>query len=372
MSPLAERLDMSTRYPTKSKESVSSLTAPVMTESCKNSRAVDVLTGRRVLVTGATGFTGSRLAEKLCDQRAEVVAIHRRDNIPGNLRGKAISWVKGDVYDPEVTKQACRGVEYIFHVAAAYREAGIADEVYTRVHVDSTRLLAQEALRQSCFRRFIHVSTVGVHGHIDGEPVDESAPFHPGDIYQSTKAEAEVWIREFAAMNGLELTVVRPTAIFGPGDLRLLKLFRMAKLPVVPLIGFGKGYYHLIHVADLVDCLMLVATHSQAAGEVFICGNTEPVRLKNMVRAIAGQLGRHPRFVHLPAWPFFAAAHVCERVCSLIGVAPPLYPRRVAFFTKDRAFDTGKLQRKLEFQFRYDNARGLRQTCDWYVENRWL
>lgn len=343
-----------------------------MTGTSRNIGADSGLAGRRVLVTGATGFTGSRLAERLCERGAEVVAIHRRDNIPGSLTGRGISWIRGDVYEPDVTRQACQGVEYIFHVAAAYREAGIADEVYGRVHVESTRLLAQEALRQPCFRRFVHVSTVGVHGHIEGGPVDESAAFHPGDVYQRTKAEAEIWIREYAALNGLSLAVVRPAAIFGPGDRRLLKVFRMAKLPVVPLIGFGKGYYHLIHVDDLVDCLMLVATHPQAAGEVFICGNTEPVRLKDMVREIAGQLGRHPRFMHLPAWPFFAAAHICEKVCRIIGVKPPLYPRRVAFFTKDRAFNTGKLRRMLEFQCRYDNASGLRQTCGWYVENKWL
>lgn len=325
-----------------------------------------------VLVTGATGFTGSLLVEKLVRLGARVTAIHRRDNIPERLQELPVRWLKGEIYDPEVIEQACTAVEYIFHVAAAFREAGIADEIYRRVHVESTQLLAKQALNQPAFKRFIHVSTVGVHGHIKSIPADETTSFAPGDIYQVTKTEAEQWIRQFSAEQNLPLTVIRPAAIYGPGDRRLLKLFQMAKLPVVPIIGFGAGYYHLIHVEDLTDCLIQAAKHPAALGEVFICGNEKPVRFSDMVRTIAEEMGRHPLFIRLPAWPFFTIGWLCEMLCRPLGLEPPIYRRRVAFFTKDRAFDTTKLRTLLGFTSSFDNQRGLREVCAWYRREGWL
>jgi dihydroflavonol-4-reductase len=328
--------------------------------------------GCRVLVTGATGFAGARLVQKLCALGAQVVALHRRDNLPETLNGQAVEWLRGEIFDAEVVRAACREVQVVFHLAACYRQAGLADRVYHRVHVEGTQLLAQEVLRQGSLRRFVHVSTVGVHGHVEHGLDDESAPFRPGDVYQRTKAEAELWIRAFAAVQELPLTVMRPAAIYGPGDRRLLKLFRLAKLPLVPLIGAGQGFYHLIHVDDLVDSLLLGATDPRALGEVFICGNAEPIRLKEVIREIAGHLGHRPRFLHLPEAPISLAARVCEDLRKRFGFEPILYPRRVAFFTKERSFNTGKLHQVLDFMEQYGNRDGLRQTCDWYRQHGWL
>jgi dihydroflavonol-4-reductase len=327
--------------------------------------------GCRVLVTGATGFTGARLVERLCELGAQVVAVHRRDNLPHSLLGKSIEWLRGEVFDPAVVRTACRNVQVVFHLAASYRQAGIADEVHRRVHVESTQLLAREMAGQGT-RRFVHVSTVGVHGHIENALADESAPMRPGDIYQQTKAEAELWIRGFAAEQGLPLTVMRPTGIYGPGDRRLLKLFRLAKLPLVPLIGPGQGFYHLIHVDDLVESLLEGGMNPRAAGEVFICGNAEAIRLKDVICEIAGHLGSQPRFLHLPEAPIFLAARLCENLSKMLGLEPILYPRRVAFFTKERSFNTDKLHNVLGFREQYSNRDGLRQTCDWYRQHGWL
>jgi nucleoside-diphosphate-sugar epimerase len=269
--------------------------------------------------------------------------------------------------------EAVDGVQYVFHVAAAYREAKVTDEVYEKVHVTSTQALARALKGRAGFERFVHVSTVGVHGHIDEPPADETYRFNPGDIYQRTKAAAELWITEYAREQGLPFTIVRPAAIYGPGDRRLLKIFRMALKPFFPLFGNGQGLYHLIHVDDLTSIFIQAARHPKALGESFIAGNPEPSRLEDIVRTIAHELG-HPRlkFVRLPAWPLFLAADVCESVCKPLGISPPLYRRRVAFFTKDRAFDTRKLREVLEYQYSVDTEAGLRTTARWYQEHGWL
>jgi len=337
-----------------------------------NSIEPSIAPGTRVLVTGGSGFTGQVLLRKLCERGIQVRAIVRGTSRREALSGLPIEWITGNVYDRDVVQKAVAGVSYIFHVAASYRQAGVDDTEYHRVHVESTMLLAEAALKEQDFKRFVHVSTVGVHGHIENPPADESAPFAPGDIYQRTKAEAEIWLHDFARKHNLPYTVIRPAAIYGPGDRRLLKLFKLAKAPVYVLLGRGQCLYHLIHVDDLTEAIIRAAWHPAALGEAIICGDPAAVSLEKMGRIIADELHRPFRLVRLPVWPFFLLADITEAVCKPFGISPPIYRRRVAFYTKDRSFDTGKLRNKLGFTYTWDTEAGLRATTRWYQEHGWL
>ena len=343
-----------------------------MTE-CVDTSITSDLAGAVVLVTGASGFTGAVLVKKLVRLGARVRAIARPSSSLTQFDGLPIEWVRGQVFDPQVIADAMRGVDYVFHVAAAYREAKITDETYRLVHVESTKLLANAAVKEGSVKRFIHVSTVGVHGHIDEPPADESYRFAPGDVYQSTKVDAELWLREFGAKEGLPFVVIRPAAIYGPGDRRLLKVFKMASKRIFPIFGGGKGLYHLIHVEDLAEAMVLAASSPSAVGEVFIVGNSTPSSLKEMASVISTELGNNSmKILRLPVWPLFVAAALCEGVCKPLGIEPPLYRRRVAFFTKDRAFNTTKAHSMLGFQESFSNEAGLRATAQWYLQNKWL
>lgn len=328
--------------------------------------------GSRVLVTGASGFTGSCLVRKLCAAGLSVRAIARESSDLSPLAELPIEWFRGAVYSADLVKRAADQVEYIFHVAAAFREAKIEDQEYRRVHVQSTQLLAQAAAANSQFKRFIHVSTMGVHGHIKQPPGNENSPYAPGDLYQETKLEAELWLRQFAADNSLPLTVIRPTGIFGPGDRRLLKIFRLVKKPIFPILGQGKCLYHLIHVGDLTEAMIRAAWHPMALGEVFLIGNSSAIPLEEMVRIIGDEYHCKPRIVRLPVAPFFLLGDFCEFVCKPLGIEPPIYRRRVAFYTKDRSFDTSKMRNKLGFSPHFSNETGLRETARWYREQGWV
>ena len=329
-------------------------------------------TGAKVLVTGATGFTGSVLLAMLVNLGADVRAIARETSDIGRFGNLKVAWHRGQVFDEAVVNAAAGGVEYIFHVAAAYREAKYGDEMYEKVHVDSTRLLAKAALKNTNFKRFLHVSTVGVHGHIANPPADENYPFNPGDIYQATKAQAELWLRDFAGRTKLPFTVIRPAAIYGPGDTRLLKFFRMASRRFLILPGTGRGLYHLVHVDDLANVMLLASTHPAALNEVFICGNPECMTLERIAAVVAGELGTRFTVVRPPLAPFMAAAALCETLCRAIRVEPPIHRRRLAFFTKDRSFNTAKLRGSLGYAMRYTNEEGLRETVRWYRAHNWL
>ena len=328
--------------------------------------------GASALVTGATGFTGSLLTRRLVERGVRVKALARPGSAVGHLADLDVDWVRGEVDDEAAIAAATRGAEYVFHLAAAYRAAGSPEAVYQRVHVTSTQRLAVQARLLPGFRRFVHVSTIGVHGHVSDPPADERTPFRPDDGYQRTKAAAERWLHEFGHAEGLPFTVIRPCAIYGPGDRRLWKLFRMAQWGVLPMLGWGRGLYHLIHVDDLVAALLRAAVHPAAAGEAFIAGNPEWTTLERMARVVAGALGRRVRVVRLPVTPFRLAAALCEAGCRPWGIEPPLHRRRVAFYTKDRAFDTAKLRGVLGFSPRYGNEDGLIDAVRWYVDHGWL
>lgn len=333
---------------------------------------VHIPPGTPVLVTGATGFTGSRLIRKLVEQGLDVRALARESSNTDALNGLPVTWFRGDVFDEEAVRPAMDGVQYVFHLAAVYRQTNVSKPFYHKVHVNGTQVVARLAREVPGFKRFVHVSTIGVHGHIRNPPADENYRFEPDDLYQQTKADAEKWFHDYAIRNGLPYVIVRPCAIYGPGDTRLLKIFKMAARKVCPILGRRPCHYHLIHVDDLTEILIRAAVHPRAQGEVFIAGNPQSLPLDRIIHIIAQSLDHPVRIIRLPAWPFVIAAYLCEGLCRPFGIEPPIHRRRVAFYTKDRSFDTRKLREQLAYRVRYSNEEGLARTARWYVDNGYI
>ncbi len=328
--------------------------------------------GSRALVTGASGFTGSMLTHKLVKQGVEVVAIARPTSNIKQFDGLPIEWYKGDVFDEELINKAMEGVTHIFHMVTPFREAKSPDEGYYNVHVRSTQLLANAALKQPNFQRFVHVSTIGVHGHIENPPADETYRTEPGDVYQESKLEGEKWIRDFGQESGLPVAIVRPAGIYGPGEKRLLKIYKMVVKGVVPAIGNGGNLLHFIHVDDLTDCMLVTAIHANAVGETFICGSEKAITFREMVELISDYYQKPYKFISLPKAPLFAIADLCEAIFRPLGIEPPIYRRRLAFYTKDRSFNTSKIRNLIGFTPKHSDTEGLKEMGQWYVDQKWL
>jgi nucleoside-diphosphate-sugar epimerase len=323
----------------------------------------------KVLITGATGFTGRVLTEKLAAAGARISAIARPSSNIEELDGLGIIWFRGDIADPELVRQAAAGAEYIFHLATAFREGEATEEDCRRVHLRSAQLMAEAVQGRPEFKRFLYVSTVGVHGHIPGEqPADEEYRFSPGDVYQHTKLETEQWLNA----SGLPCSVIRPVAIFGPGEERMLKMFRLVNKGLILMLGSGKGRFQLIHVDDLTEIILLAAAAEQTLGEALIAANDQPLSIIEMGQIIAKALNRKAVLVRLPIRPFYLAADLCEAVCAPFGLRPPLYRRRVAFYDKDRQFCNAKLHRLLRYRFRHSNESAITEAAQWYQQQGWL
>ncbi|HBT97723.1 MAG TPA: oxidoreductase [Desulfobulbaceae bacterium] len=332
----------------------------------------NIAPGTPVLVTGATGFTGQNLVRKLARAGVSIAAVARASSNIGPLADLPITWFRGEVHDEALIREAASGRQYIFHLAAAFRDAKSTYQDYWNIHVKSTRLLAEAAVANPDFRRLVQVSTIGVHGHVDNPPADENAPFAPDDDYQKTKLEAELWLKEFAAGNNLDYTVIRPCGIYGPGEKRFLKLFKMATGPFFPLLGQGKCLVHLVHVDDLTNAIILAATHPAARDQAFIIGANEAIATADIATIVARHFRVKSRIVRLPITPFFWAGDLCEAICKPLRIEPPIYRRRVAFYSKDRSFSVDKMRRILGYQPRHNNKTGLRGVAEWYMQEGWL
>jgi nucleoside-diphosphate-sugar epimerase len=162
--------------------------------------------------------------------------------------------------------------------------------------------------------------------------------------------------------------VVRPTAIYGPGDERLLKLFRLVAKGRFVMFGSGEVFFHMIHVDDLVRGLRLAATapDDTVLGEIFILGGGEYTTLNDLVARIARVTGGSEPRAHLPVRPLLALGSFMERMLKPLGIAPPLFRRRVNWFVKNRAFSIDKAERVMGFQPQIRLDSGLRQTVRWY------
>ena len=300
-----------------------------------------------------------------------VRALVRDRRRAADLEGAGVELVEGDLRDTAAIDRAVDGIERVYHIAAMYRQAGLAADVYRAVNALAVRGVIEASARAGV-TRVVHCSTVGVHGDVEHPPADEDAPLRPGDVYQNTKLEGERLAREAGERLGIEVTIARPTGIYGPADRRLLKLFRGVARGRFPVLGSGNIYYHLTYIDDLVEGFRLCAEQPAGAGRTYILAGSEVTTLNELVVLIADVAGVKPPTLHLPVWPFWIAGAACEAVCAPFGIDPPLFRRRVDFYTKSRAFDITRARREIGYNPQVGLREGIGRTLDWYRQQGWL
>lgn len=322
----------------------------------------------RVLVTGGTGFIGSRLGLR-CLAGGHSVRILGQENTQAESSNRKILEEKGaEIILASVTQEDAlpgllQGVDVVFHLAAAQHEVNVPDQVFYDVNVKGTANLL-DAARRAGVKRFVHGSTIGVYGSGMEGVIDETTPPDPDNIYGRTKLEGEKVVLSFREK--LPVVILRIPETYGPGDRRLLKLFKAIRKGVFFMIGNGKNLHHLIHIDDLIDAFLLAAESPEAAGEIIVVAGRKAVTTNEMVAVIAAQVGGKIPGIRAPLPPVMVLATVMEKAFQPFGIKPPIYRRRMDFFRKSFSFSQEKAERILGFHPRIDFPEGVSSTAAWY------
>jgi dihydroflavonol-4-reductase len=327
-----------------------------------------------VLITGGTGFIGSRLALR-CLEKGYAVRVLGQENTVAEVENRRLieargaKVIVGSVTQQERLHELLHGVELVYHMAAAQHEANVPDQRFWEVNVTGTKNIL-EASVNAHVKRFIHGSTIGVYDSALEGCIDEQSPVHPDNIYGITKLEGETLVLSFREK--LPVVIIRIAETYGPGDRRLLKLFKGIQKKVFFIIGNGRNIHHPIYIDDLIEGLFLATTAEEAVGRVFVLAGKEPLTTAAMVETIAKQLDiRIPAF-HLPFSIFLIAAVIMEKICRPMEIQPPLHRRRLDFFSKNFLFSLERSSKILGFAPQVSFEQGVAETAKWYGENGYL
>jgi dihydroflavonol-4-reductase len=328
----------------------------------------------RIFLTGGSGFIGSRLAP-LAVQAGHAVTVVTAVNTPAEktrcdaLQKAGIKLVVAPLEDSAAMSSALQGHDVVIHLAAAQHEAQAPESHFHKVNVDGTRNLLDLAAKAGV-RRFVHGSTIGVYGSAAAGSLDEQSPLAPDNPYGRTKAAAEDVVRQF--QSPMEWCIVRISETYGPGDMRLLKLFKGVKSGRFPIIGSGENLHQLVYVDDLSRGLLAACDSPAAPKQTMVLAGNERITTNEMVAAVAAAVGSSQRAMRVPMWPFVAAAWVFEMTFSPLGLKPPLHRRRLDFFRKSFSFSTTKAQETLHVRPQVDFRTGAQLTAEWYQANGFL
>ena len=331
-----------------------------------------LLSTKKLLVTGAAGFIGGALLKRLVEYDLDVVGTVLNQEEADTLTEVGYKVEILDLASKHSWSSILKNIDIVFNIAALFQEIEQGEEMYKQVNVDGTLKLAKTAIEVGV-ERFVHCSTVGVHGHVKEIPCTEETPFNPMDEYHRTKLEGELAVIHLGGSLGdsdMTITVNRPAMVYGPGDTRMLKLFKSIADGKFMMIGSGKVLAHLGYITDQVDSLLLSAIRPRddVHLEAFNIASGSYITLNELANLIADAAGIKLSRISIPVAPVWFAGLLCEIICRPFGIKPPIFRRRVGFFTHNRAFALDKAGQKLNYHSKVDEKNGIQQTVDWYRE----
>jgi dihydroflavonol-4-reductase len=316
---------------------------------------------RTVLVTGAGGFIGAHLVRRLAAMGMEVRTLDVRPQV-GAPTQSGVRHYQVDIRDRAAVKPLLDGVDTIFHLASLHLEVGADPAAFDAVNVHAAADLVTFAA-ESGVRRFVHTSSVGVYGDAGrGLPLREDAPKHPDSPYERSKLKGERAVLARALDSQIELVVLRPAWVYGPGCPRTSKLLRALEKGRFFYIGSGDNARHPIYIDDMVDAYLLAADTTGLSGRIFNVGGPEIMTLQGMVEAFARGAGFPAPTLHLPVSLGHVMGWAAELAFHAAGREPPFSRRSLAFFRSNNAWDISAAREQLGFEPSVGLEEGVRRT----------
>ena len=327
-----------------------------------------------VLVTGATGFLGQRLAQRLHAEGFRVTATGRNRMVGEQLARLGLLFIPADLADREAVVELCKGKALVFHSAALSSPWGKYHDFYQANVVGTKNVI--EGCRAHDVSRLIHVSTPSVYFAYEDRlniREDEPLPQRFVNHYAATKFLAEQEV-ERAVADGLPAVMIRPRALFGPGDTTILpRLIRANEKKFVPLINGGQALIDVTYVDNVVDSLLLAATAPESVvGRVYNITNGEPMRLLDLLTMLFARLAQPFRQKHISFAAAYRLAWLMEGMSRTImrGREPVLTRYSVGVLAKSQTLDISRARSELGYDPRVSIKDGLDLFVDRWREQR--
>jgi nucleoside-diphosphate-sugar epimerase len=325
----------------------------------------------RVLITGATGFIGSHIAEALHRKGYQLRCLVRRTSDLTWLNKLPIEYHYGDLFDIDALRTAARDVDYIYHVAGLTK-AKTKEEYFRSNHLATKNILSAVADANPNLKRFIHISSQAAVGPSDpGKPIDEQTPFHPITTYGISKMEAEKECLKM--MDTFPITIARPPAVYGPRDKDVFEFFNTMNKGLQPMIGFGQKYVSLIHVRDLADGIILAGEHPDGRGQTYFISSERYYNWREVGDITSHIMNKRALRLHIPEWGVYTVATFAE-LFSIFSKKPALINFEKAKDIVQDAWtcDISKAKQQLGFRESHSLETGIKETVAWYKQQGWL
>ncbi|MBN1522103.1 MAG: NAD-dependent epimerase/dehydratase family protein [Candidatus Aureabacteria bacterium] len=334
----------------------------------------------KILITGATGFIGSHLAESLKRDGHDVRCLHLKGDNTGFLKELGCELVEGDLRDRNSLDKAVRGAEIVYHLAALSRyDATLGDEDYYCMNVEATRVLLQLG-RTHGIRTFIYVSSIEGRGiSQDGKPLTENSPSHPRNIYGKTKFQGEEVCRGFFRRYHMDVRIAIPPTTYGPREYLILqRIFRPVSRGFFILFGKGEALIEFCYIKNQIDGIKRILEKGRA-GESYIISDERPYAFREVIEEMARQMNKKVFLLKIPYWAAWTVAVFFELSSRIFKFypfyvketgRPPLSRPTLQWAVKSAVFcDIAKAKRELGYKPPFSLSHGLSETIQWYREN---
>lgn len=323
---------------------------------------------QQILLTGVNGFIGSHVAERLAKDGYQVRGLVRKTSDLKSIEDLDITLFYGDFADPDSLDAAVEGADIVIHIAGFVSGWGPYEDFY-KANVTSAQNMAKSANRHNV-RRFVHISSVAVHGLGSYRKVDETYPMDQSiHLYCETKKFAEQWLFDFANSANMEIVAIRPGIVYGPRDHYFIEFYLdLLQGGRLLYIDRGKHWTCPIYVENLVDGIVTACFEESAAGEAFILTDGLEINWKTFTEKFADELGVQRPRISVPFKVGYGLASSMEMVYKLLRISqPPLLTRYViAILGNDGDFSIEKAKRMLKFEPSVDFNEAVRRTAEWY------
>jgi nucleoside-diphosphate-sugar epimerase len=322
------------------------------------------------LVTGATGFVGSHLSERLVADGYAVRAMARPSSDTRFLNALGVEVAYADLLDEPAVERAVHGCDKVYHLAAATSRSRPSIVDYRSINETGTLHVVRASVAAGV-RRFVFASTLGVFGRIPQPPADERTPVHPNTAYRRSKWRAEGIVRDKVTSDGLPAVVARLPSLLGPRAMSWLPWVRDIAAGHIFVIGSGSNRTPLTAISDAVDGLRLCAETPGIEGRTYILTGPECVPINRAITAIARSLQVAGTSRRLPAFPLRLYHRLGDAIDRSVGLSLPR-AHAIEFFLEDRAFSIDKARAELGYQPRVSIEDAMQQTVEWYLQEGFL